>query len=115
LFLKLSSGNLCDITIAESLLESLNLYGKTVIADKGYDSGKLVKYIEDRGGVAVIPCRSLNRVQRAVDKSIYSKRHLVENLFLKLKNHRRFATRYEKSAAAFFALSLFAATLVWLD
>ena len=26
----------------------------------------------------------------------HKERHLVENLFLKLKNNRRFATRYEK-------------------
>jgi hypothetical protein len=37
-------------------------------------------------------------------------RHLVENLFLKFKTHRRFATRYEKRAYLFFV----AAILVWI-
>lgn len=39
---------------------------------------------------------------------------LVENLFLKLKVHRRFSTRYEKRADSFFAVSLLAAILVWI-
>lgn len=39
---------------------------------------------------------------------------LVENLFLKLKVHRLFSTRYEKRADSFFAVSLLAAILVWI-
>ena len=41
-------------------------------------------------------------------------RHLVENLFLKLKNNRRFATRYEKKALYFHAVVCLACILVWL-
>lgn len=101
--------------MAEKLLEPFNLCGKTIIADRGYDSKKLVAHITQRGGSALIPCRSWNKEQRLIDKKLYNKRHLVENLFLKLKNHRRFATRYEKSAASFLALSLFASILIWLS
>ena len=44
------------------------------------------------------------------DWHTYKERHLVENLFLKLKNNRSFATRYEKKALYFRAV----VCLVWL-
>ena len=44
------------------------------------------------------------------DWHIYKERHLVENLFLKLKNNRRFATRYEKKALYFYAVVYIACT-----
>jgi hypothetical protein len=51
--------------------------------------------IEERGGIPVIPSRITAKHPRNTDWYIYKERHLVENLFLKLKHHRRFATRYE--------------------
>jgi len=110
----LSSGNRNDICLAQALLESFDLQGKMIIADKGYDSDKFVKWIEERGGIIVIPSRITNNVQREIDKYIYNERHLIENLFLKMKNHRRFATRYEKLACSFMAVTLLVAALVWL-
>ena len=49
----LSSGNRNDICVAQALLEPLN--GKLILADKGYDSDKFVRWLEERGGIAVIP------------------------------------------------------------
>ena len=49
----------------------------------------------------VIPSRITAKHPRKTDWHTYKERHLVENLFLKLKNNRRFATRYEKKALYF--------------
>jgi transposase len=111
----LSSGNRNDICLAKALLEPLDLQNKLILADKGYDSGKFIRWIEKRGGIIVIPSRVTARHPRDIDRHIYNERHLVENLFLKLKNHRRFATRYEKRAASFLAVTLLAAALLWLS
>lgn len=111
----LSSGNRNDICLAQALLEPFDLRGKLIIADKGYDSTKLVRRIEERGGIVVIPSRITATDPRDTDRHIYKERHLVENLFLKLKNRRRFATRYDKLAVSFFAVVLLAAILVWLS
>ena len=86
----LSSGNRNDICLAQKLLEPFDLRGKLIIADKGYDSDKFVKWIESRGGIVVIPSRVTAKTPREIDKHIYNERHLVENLFQKMKNHRRF-------------------------
>ena len=83
-------------------------------ADKGYDSDKFVRWLEERGGVAVIPSRIIAKHPRKTDWHTYKERHLVENLFLKLKNNRRFATRYEKKALYFRAVVCLACILVWL-
>ena len=111
----LSSGNRNDICLAKTLLEPFDLRGKLILADKGYDSDKFVRWIEKRGGMVVIPSRVIAKHPRTIDRLIYNERHLVENLFLKLKNHRRFATRYEKRAASFLAVTLLAAALLWLS
>ena len=110
----LSSGNLNDVCLAQALLEPFDLQGKLVIADKGYDSDKLVHWIEERGGIVVIPSRVTAKNPRDTDWHIYKERYLVANLFMKLKNRRRFATRYDKLAASFLAVVLIAAILIWL-
>ena len=53
----LSSGNRNDICMAQALLEPFDLRGKLILADKGYDSDKLVRWVEERGGIVVIPSR----------------------------------------------------------
>ena len=96
------------------MLEPFDLQGKLILADKGHDSDKFVRWIEKRGGIVVIPSRAIAKHPRDIDRHIYNERHLIENLFLKLKNHRRFTTKYEKRASAFLAVTYLAAALVWL-
>lgn len=110
----LSSGNRNDICMAKELLDKFDLKDKIILADKGYDSADFVAWIEESGGIAVIPSRITNHDQREIDRNVYNERHLVENLFLKLKNNRRFATRYEKKAVFFQAVTFIACILVWL-
>lgn len=110
----LTGGQVHDSKVAIPLLESLDLKDKTVICDKGYDSQKIVEYIQFHGGFAVIPTKKNSKSPRSIDAHLYKERHLVENLFLKMKNYRLSATRYEKSATSFFSLSCLAAILLWL-
>ena len=110
----LSSGNRNDICLAREMLEPFALTGKLILADKGYDSDKFVRWIKERGGMPVIPSRNSARQPRETDWHTYKERHLIENLFLKLKNHRRFSTRYEKKAVCFHAVVSLACIFLWL-
>ena len=110
----LSSGNRNDICLAREMLEPFALTGKLILADKGYDSDKFVRWIKERGGIPVIPSRNSARQPRETDWHTYKERHLIENLFLKLKNHRRFSTRYEKKAVCFHAVVSLACIFLWL-
>ena len=110
----LSSGNRNDICVAQALLEPFDLNGKLILADKGYDSDKFVRWLEERGGIVVIPSRITAKHPRKTDWHTYKERHLVENLFLKLKNNRRFATRYEKKDHFSHAVTFLICSLVWV-
>lgn len=110
----LTPGNVNDITVAGELLASFSLDGKMILTYKGYDSERFVNHITDNGGTVIIPSRITSKNPRKTDWHAYKERHLVEKLFLKLKNYRRFATRYEKSAVSFRAVVYFAASLLWL-
>ena len=83
--------------MAWALLELFDLTGKLILTDKGYDSDKFVRWVEERGGIIVIR-RITAKHPRNVDWSTYKERHLLERFFLLLKNNRRFATRYEKKS-----------------
>lgn len=73
---------------------------KVLIADKGYDADRIREGMKEQDGVAVIPMRSGRKIQLAVDQYIYTLRNRVERCFNKLKNSRRLATRYDKTAGA---------------
>ena len=111
----LSPGTRNDIVYAQELLKPFDLGGKKVLADMGYDQEALCEYIRQRGGTPVIPSRVTNRIQRELDEAEYRERHLIENLFQKLKNHRRLATRYDKLDTNFAALIALACSLIWLS
>ena len=42
---------------AKALLEPFDLNGKLILADKGYDSDQFVRWLEEEGGIVVIPSR----------------------------------------------------------
>jgi len=84
-----------------------------ILADKGYDSKKVVELIENQGCIAVIPARKCSP-PRDIDWYLYKERALVEGFFQKIKRNRRIAMRFEKLAANFLAMVLIASVLIWL-
>ena len=74
---------------------------KVLLADRGYDADRIRQDVEQRGGTAVIPMRKNRKVQVPIDDFIYALRNLVERCINKLKNARRVATRYDKTAASY--------------
>ena len=62
----------------------------------------------------MIPTRSNERPDPDFDRDAYRERNRVERLIKKLKQFRRIATRYEKRAANYLAMSTIAAILLWL-
>ena len=110
--LRLGPGQEADVTRGEELLASHE--PKFVIADKGYDSDKLVEAIAEHGAKAVIPPRSNRNTKRRYSKRRYKQRNLVERFINRLKHYRRIATRYEKTARNYFTFVNLAATLLSL-
>ena len=58
-----------------------------------------------------IPPTRNRKVPIAYDKILYRQRHKVENMFAKLKNWRRIATRYDRCSHTFFSAICIAAAV----
>jgi len=74
---------------------------KVLLADKGYDADFIREDMERRGGITMIPTKRNRLIQLPVDSAIYALRNMVERCFNKLKNARRLATRYDKTADSY--------------
>jgi len=86
-----------------------------LIADRGYDSAWFRAELEARGITPCIPSSRGRKKPFDDDKTLYRQRHKVENLFAKLKDWRRIATRYDRCAHTFFsAICIPAAVIFWL-
>lgn len=87
---------------------------RVLLADRGYDSDAIRQDMEDRGGVAVIPARRSRKVRESVDGHIYALRNRIERCINRLKNARRVATRYDKTAASFLGFVQIASIRLWI-
>jgi transposase len=90
-----------DSTGVEPLITDIDF--DALIADKAFDNDSLRAALNERGAVAVIPAKSHRKTPVPHDVEMYGWRHLIENLFQRLKEFRRIATRYDKTDASFAA------------
>ena len=109
---ELTAGQKGDAPQAMALVNGLP--AEVVMADTAYDSDALRAAIAEKGAIAVIPNNPSRAIKHPLDKHLYAQRHLVECCFSKLKQFRRVATRYEKTARNYRAILTLAATVLWL-
>jgi transposase len=108
----LTAGQAGDAPQAMPLVEGLE--ADVVMADAAYDSDALRGEIAAKHAKAVIPNNPSRARKYPLDKALYAERHLIECCFSKLKQFRRVATRYEKTARNYLAVVALAATVLWL-
>ncbi len=72
-----------------------------LLADKGYDADSICDDMRSRYIQPVIPIRKSRKKRVGVDRPLYRLRNLVKRCSNKLKNARRVATRYDKTAESF--------------
>ena len=84
------------------------------IGDKGYDSDAIREELATSNVKAVIPSKSTRRHPAAFDRDLYKQRNLIERMFNKLKNWRRVATRYDKTASSLPAFVSLLSAKLWL-
>ncbi len=75
----------------------------------------MVERIQAAGKSVVIPSRSTATEPRKTDWHLYKNRHLIENLFARLKQYRAIATRYDKRTRSFPGAIHLAASIIWLN
>jgi len=106
----LTGGEVYDGVVANELLNGKN--ADFVVADKAYDSNKILETISQMNAIAVIPPKSNRIVQREYDKDYYKDRNLVERFFSRLKQFRGIATRYCKRGKYFLEAVKLASSII---
>jgi len=106
----LTGGEVHDSICADTLLTDKN--ADFVIADKAYDSDRILAKIAGMGAIAVIPPKSNRKEQRTYDKHYYKERNLIERFFCKLKQFRGIATRYCKRGKYFLEAVKLASSII---
>ena len=109
----LTAGQKGDAPQASTLIEGLP--ADVVTADTAYDADHLRQAIAAKGALAVIPNNPSRAFEYPLDKHLHAQRHLVECCFSKLKQFRRFATRFEKTARNYRAVVTLAAIIPWMQ
>jgi transposase len=85
-----------------------------LLGDKGYDSDEIRNDLARRGIKPVIPPRSNRTTPIEYDREAYKRRNLIERCVNRLKQFRRIATRYEKTARAFVSMPCIASARLWI-
>lgn len=110
----LTGGEVHDCKAAPVLLAKLP-HSDFIIADKGYDSASLRELLMKQQSCPVIPRRVNSKTGNGnMDWALYKHRHLVENIFARLKHFRGIATRYDKLVRNFQSSLALACSYVWL-
>lgn len=85
------------------------------VADKAYDSDEVREHAREKGKTPIILRRSNNKKENSeFDSHIYKGRHLVENLFARIKHYRGVATRFDKLARNYKAVLRIVFSLIWI-
>ena len=107
-----TSGTEADCSHALALIKGFA--AQYLLADRGYDTNKIIKEATRAGIQIVIPPKKNRKKQREYDKEVYRVRHLVENTFLHLKGWREIATRYAKNVLSFVSAVHIRCISLWL-
>ena len=105
-----SPGQHADCRHAQALTAGLRPVA--VVGDKGYDTDALRAHWRTQGVGVCIPPKRNRLVKHAHDAALYRTRHMVENSFCRLKDHRRLSLRLDKTETSFRAFACFAAALM---
>ena len=111
---EITGGEAHDCKMAPQLVAELKVV-EFIIGDKGYDSEALRVQITEQGAVPIIPRKVNSKIgNHDVDWCLYKYRHLVENVFARLKHFRFIATRYEKLKRNYESMVSLGCMIMWL-
>ncbi|HEV7911062.1 MAG TPA: IS5 family transposase, partial [Methylocella sp.] len=109
-----TAGEAHEVKGYEALIELHDVDPDRLLGDKGYDSDAIRDDLTKRGIKPVIPPRSNRKTPIEYDHEAYKRRNLIERCVNRLKQFRRIATRYEKTARAYLSMLCIAAARLWI-
>ena len=108
----LTEGQRSDFLGARTILHALP-HAKVLLADRGYDADWFREALIEKGITPCIPSKKNRKAPIPYDTTLYKKRHVIENMFAKIKDWRRIATRYDRCSHTFFSAICIAATFIF--
>ena len=87
---------------------------EALLADEGYDADAIRDDLARADVEAVIPAKHNRRTPIPHDRQKCRWRNLIERLFSRLKNWRRVATRYDKTAESYLGFVTLASIKLWI-
>ena len=106
----LTGSQVGDVTQATALVDKR--MGTAIVGDRAYDADAFVERVAALGMQAVIPSRVNRKTPRRHDAIAYRTRNVIERFFGRLKQYRRVATRYDKTALSYLGFVAMAAALI---
>ena len=106
----LTPGQAADCRHALALLEGLVV--ERLIGDRAYDTNELRDWCTEHGTEAVIPSKRNRKMPIPHDRQAYKRRHLIENLFGRIKDFTRIVLRKCKTSRSYAAFVSLAFALV---
>lgn len=111
---EITGGEVHDAKAAPKIIHKVS-QAEYLIGDKGYDSEEIREQARSKKMNPIIPRKSNSKKPNPeFDSHLYKMRHLVENLFARLKHYRSIATRFEKLARNFRSLLYLACSMIWI-
>ena len=109
----LSAGRTSDHTGYDALTDSDLPAPKVLIADKVYDANAIRGQIAAQGGTPVIPAHRARSASEPISALVYALRNRIERRINRLKNARRLATRYDKTATSYLGFIEIISARLW--
>lgn len=111
---RITGGEVHDCIVAPEFISQLP-QTDYVVADKGYDSEHIRNIVRSKSSIPVIPRKSNSKIgNNDMDWGLYKYRHLVENIFARLKHFRAISTRFDKLKRNYASTVALACSYVWL-
>ncbi|MFN6953775.1 MAG: transposase [Acetobacteraceae bacterium] len=121
--LHVTAGQEADCSNYDALMAARDSDPAITLGDKGYDSDPITalralppgrRDLRDRGAVPEIPTKRNRHVQHCVSRPLYALRSRIECFINRLKNSRRVATRYDKTADSFLGFAALSSIRLWI-
>nr|WP_237469182.1 IS5 family transposase [Gluconobacter sphaericus] len=110
----LTGGQVSDYKATDALMKLQVPSPRAMLADRGDDSDSFRQDLLLRGILPVIPSRKGRSAPQKTDWRRYRDRNRIERMFNHLKQFRRIATRYDKTALSFMSFLNLAAAKLWI-
>ncbi|WP_216850800.1 IS5 family transposase [Gluconobacter oxydans] len=110
----LTGGQVSDYKAVNALTALPAPNPRAILADRGYDSDSFPQDLLLHGILPIIPSRKGRSVPQKTNWWRYRDRNRIERMFNSLKQMRRIATRYDKTALSFMSFLNIAAARLWI-